>query len=118
MTAFDVNEAATQKLVQLGAKASRTAGGVAVGADVVVTMVPSTPHSQLVYAGAGGIFSTMRAGALLIDASTIDPQASRALAKEASAKGAKFLDAPVSGGTCINHQRKRENSRSIFVFVG
>ena len=37
-------------------------------------------------------------GALLIDSSTIDPAVSRSMFEAAKAKGAVFVDAPVSGG--------------------
>jgi len=99
LTVYDVNQSATQKIVALGAKSAKSPAELAAaGVDVIVTMVPSTPHAREVYAGANGVFSAMKRGTLLIDASTIDPTASRELSQQASAKGAAFLDAPVSGG--------------------
>lgn len=40
----------------------------------------------------------MKAGSLLLDCSTIDPLVSKEMAEQASAKGAVYMDAPVSGG--------------------
>jgi 3-hydroxyisobutyrate dehydrogenase len=99
LTVYDVNQAATQKIVALGAQSAKSPAELAAaGVDVIVTMVPSTPHAREVYAGANGVFSTVKRGTLLIDSSTIDPAASRELSQQASAKGAAFVDAPVSGG--------------------
>jgi 3-hydroxyisobutyrate dehydrogenase len=51
-----------------------------------------------VYGGQGGLISSAKKGALLIDCSTIDVESARAVAKEAAEKGLEMVDAPVSGG--------------------
>jgi 3-hydroxyisobutyrate dehydrogenase len=109
VTAFDVNEAAVQELVGKGAVAAASAAAAARGSEVVVTMLPSSPHVKAVYEGAGGVLQAAAATAagsgaspssspLLIDCSTIDPNVSRALTAAAAAKGLRLVDAPVSGG--------------------
>ncbi|MGI8878772.1 MAG: NAD(P)-dependent oxidoreductase [Candidatus Limnocylindria bacterium] len=78
--------------------AGATRGGVvdiAARCDLVITMLPDTVTVEVVVRElAGGL----RRGALIIDMSTIHPDAARSLATELAAKGIAFLDAPVSGG--------------------
>jgi 3-hydroxyisobutyrate dehydrogenase len=93
-----VSEAAVRDLVAKGASPASSASSAAAGADVVITMLPSSPHVSAVYAGAGGVIATARAGALLVDCSTIDPNVSKSLAATAAARGLPLVDAPVSGG--------------------
>ena len=42
---------------------------------------------------------TVKEGSLLLDCSTVDPSVPKQMAELAQAKGATFMDAPVSGGT-------------------
>lgn len=103
VTVFDINTAAVKKAESLGAhKASSPAAVAATGADVIITMLPSTPHAKQVYTGDDGVLSEVKRGALLVDASTIDPTGSRELALAAADKGAAFIDAPVSGGAPLS----------------
>ena len=51
------------------------------------------------------VFRSVKKGAILIDSSTIDPDLSKNVAKSAGDKGAKFLDAPVSGGKYDSHNK-------------
>jgi 2-hydroxy-3-oxopropionate reductase len=67
-------------------------------ADVVITMLPDSPDVEAVVLGEGGVLDSARAGTLLVDASTIRPEVSRAIADRAKALGIRALDAPVSGG--------------------
>ena len=46
-------------------------------ADVVVSILPSNPHVLDVYMGTEGVLSAAKPGALLIDASTIDPSVAK-----------------------------------------
>ncbi|ADJ48982.1 2-hydroxy-3-oxopropionate reductase [Amycolatopsis mediterranei S699] len=85
----------------LAEKGGRTTGSVAeavAGADVVITMLPDSPDVEAVVLGDGGVLDNARPGTLLIDASTIRPQISRAVAAAAAERGVRALDAPVSGG--------------------
>jgi 3-hydroxyisobutyrate dehydrogenase len=66
--------------------------------ELVVTMLPSSPHVRSVYLGEHGILAHVAPGTPLIDCSTIDPLTAREVAMDAKAKGCAMLDAPVSGG--------------------
>ena len=61
-------------------------------------MLPNSPHVKDVLLGAGNAISALRAGAVVIDMSSINPVASREIAEALAAKGIEMLDAPVSGG--------------------
>src|SRR5260370_41785950 len=62
-------------------------------------MVPNSAQVEEVVAGSNGILDGARKGLIIIDMSTVSPTTSRKMAEAAAAKGAHFLDAPVSGGS-------------------
>ncbi|MFD5892828.1 2-hydroxy-3-oxopropionate reductase [Streptomyces sp. NPDC060366] len=90
-----------EKLDRLAANGGTVAPSIAAaveGADVIVTMVPASPHVEAIAYGEDGILENARKGALLIDMSSITPQTSIDLAGAGREKGVRVLDAPVSGG--------------------
>lgn len=94
----DMNAAAVARLKEAGGAAAANAVAAAEGADAIVTMLPSGKEVREVYLGADGLIARAKAGALLIDSSTIDVETARAVAKAAQEKGLAMVDAPVSGG--------------------
>lgn len=94
----DFNQAAVNEVVALGAKAVENGAAVANECDVIITMLPNSPHVRNVALGENGISDTAKSGTVLIDMSSIDPVESRAIGAELSKKGIELLDAPVSGG--------------------
>jgi len=97
--AFDLNTEAVKAAVAAGMTAAASAAEAVAAADIVVTMLPSSPHVESVYGGDGGVINAARKGTLCIDMSTVDPAASRRVAAAAAERGLRFVDAPVSGGT-------------------
>jgi len=85
---------------ELAAKAKACANGkdVAQQADVIITMVPDTPHVEAALFGADGVAAGLSKGKLVIDMSSIAPIATKEFAKKINALGCEYLDAPVSGG--------------------
>jgi 2-hydroxy-3-oxopropionate reductase len=67
-------------------------------ADIVITMLADGPAVDDVLR-AQGVLAAMRAGATLIDMSSIDPPTARLHENAALECGLRYLDAPVSGGT-------------------
>jgi 3-hydroxyisobutyrate dehydrogenase len=96
--AFDLSAAALKPVVDAGAKQAATALEAVAGADVVVTMLPAGSHVRSVYLDEASVLTAARQDALLVDCSTIDIDAARAVHVAAEKKGFDFLDAPVSGG--------------------
>lgn len=86
------------ELVAQGATAARSAGEVGQAADVVMTCLPTSETVEETYFGSGGLFANARPGQIFMDHSTVSPNQSRRCHEAAKAKGAAFLDAPVSGG--------------------
>jgi 3-hydroxyisobutyrate dehydrogenase len=87
-----------QDLIARGAKWADTPAAAAREADAIFICVPDTPDVERVIFGPDGILSVLKPGQIVIDHSTISPAATRKMAEAVAAKGAQFLDAPVSGG--------------------
>jgi 3-hydroxyisobutyrate dehydrogenase len=96
---YDVVPELLKKLAsEKGVETATSGPDAARGADVVVTMLPSSPHVRAVYMGENGLLAATKSGTPLIDCSTIDPLTAREVAMDARAKGCPMIDAPVSGG--------------------
>lgn len=86
-------------LAAQGATVAESIAGVAAGCDIILICVSDTPDVEAVILGEGGVLSAARAGTLVIDHSTISPEATRQMAAALAEKGVHMLDAPVSGGS-------------------
>jgi 3-hydroxyisobutyrate dehydrogenase len=87
------------ELVAEGAVAAESPADVAAQSDIIITCVSDTPDVEQVILGENGVIHGAKSGALVIDMSTISPQATLAIAEQLSARGIHMLDAPVSGGS-------------------
>ncbi|GHU16702.1 2-hydroxy-3-oxopropionate reductase [Spirochaetia bacterium] len=85
-------------LVALGAEKGTSNKDVASRSDVIITMLPNSPHVKEAILGSGGVIEGIRSGATVVDMSSIAPAASQEVGAALKAKGVNFLDAPVSGG--------------------
>ena len=81
-----------------GLQVAETPRAVAERAKVVFSMLTDARAVQEVLHGEDGLLAGLQEGAILVEMSTIDPDASRALAQEVKAAGGQMLDCPVSGG--------------------
>ncbi|MBI1385781.1 MAG: NAD-binding protein [Rhizobiales bacterium] len=99
LTVFNRNrvkaEAWTQKF---GGRVASTPAEAAAGADFVFACVGNDDDLRIVTTGTDGAFGTLGAGAIFIDNTTASAAVARELDAAARARGAHFLDAPVSGG--------------------
>lgn len=102
----------TGPLVDAGGAAADSIAKAVHDADIVAIMVPDSPDVQDVLAGEGGVFDNARRDALIIDFSSIRPDVTATLAADASSRGFRILDAPVSGG-----QAGAENA-TLSIMVG
>lgn len=98
VAAYDRSPEATAAAAAAGLPTVASAAEAVAGADLVVTVLPSSPHVESVYTGDGGVLAAARTGTLCVDMSTIDPAVSRRVAAAAAERGIRFVDAPVSGG--------------------
>lgn len=87
------------EFVQAGAIAARSPADLAGNSDIIISCVSDTPDVEAVLLGADGVIHGAASGALVIDMSTISPQATREIAAKLNERGVAMLDAPVSGGS-------------------
>ena len=97
VTVFNRDRAKTNPLEQAGARVADSPADAVSEAEIIWTIVSDTAAMEAVVTGPGGIIERVREGAVLIDSSTISPVVSRKLACHLAGKGAKMLDAPVTG---------------------
>lgn len=92
---------AMQPFVSAGAKAAPTPAAAARDADFIFTNVTATADVEGVLVGNGGnaVITSAKPGAIVCDFSTIDANATRAIAARLAVRQIGFLDCPVSGGT-------------------
>ncbi len=93
---YDINPEAMAILQGKGAHLASSVEEIAHTAQIIMTMLPATQYVEAVVGQV--LIPHAKAGTLLIDGSTIDPTASKALAAQALARGLEMVDAPVSGG--------------------
>lgn len=98
VVAFDVRAQALDDFVALGGQRAASASEAAQGADLVWLMVVSGDQARSVLFDAG-VAQALRSQAVVVAACTQPPAQAQQLAKDLSALGIGFLDAPVSGGT-------------------
>ncbi|HXQ59970.1 MAG TPA: NAD(P)-dependent oxidoreductase [Acidimicrobiales bacterium] len=82
--------------VSLGATDAGTVADVAAAGEVIVICVPNSPEVVEVV---DALVPALGPGTIVVDCSTIDPDAERAQHEKVAATGARYLDGPLSGGT-------------------
>ncbi len=90
--------AVPEHLLAAGGQAMDTPAEIARAAEVVITMLPDTPEVEEVLFGTDGVAAGLSPGKLVIDMSSISPDATRDFATRIGALGCGYVDAPVSGG--------------------
>lgn len=112
LVVYDIVPAAVEELVSAGAEKGTSPRDVAERSDMVITMLPNSPHVKEAVCGKDGILEGTRKGQIVVDMSSIAPLVSRELGALLAEKGAEMLDAPVSGG-----QEKAEKG-TLAIMVG
>ena len=85
-------------LIEGGATVCTSATEVAKRADVIIVMVPDTPHVEAVLFDDDGVARGLTAGKIVVDMSSISPIATKVFAQRINALSCEYVDAPVSGG--------------------
>ena len=98
VTGFDVVADAVTAAAEDGITPAGSIAEAVAGADIVFTMLPKGEHARSVYLDEGGVLDSASTSTLLVDSSTIDFDSARELHKQASDRGFRFIDGPVSGG--------------------
>jgi 2-hydroxy-3-oxopropionate reductase len=98
LAVYNRSSAPVAELAKLGAHPCQSSREVAEHSDVILTCLPDSPDVEQVILGPQGVLEGVRPGSIIADMSTISPQVSIRIAAEATQKGVRMLDAPVSGG--------------------
>jgi 3-hydroxyisobutyrate dehydrogenase len=112
-----------------GAKSAATPAGAAKDAEVIWLCVSDTKAVEQVLFGNDGVEKVLSSGVIVVDSSTISPTASKRFAERVRAKGADFVDAPITGskvgaeqGTLIfivgGKEESVEKVRPLFSAIG
>jgi 3-hydroxyisobutyrate dehydrogenase len=96
VTVASRSQGPVDEAVTLGARPGGSPAGVAASSETMILCVPSSPQVVEVV---DALLPELRAGQVVVDCSTIDPEVSRAQHERVAVAGARFLDAPLSGGT-------------------
>ncbi len=92
------SQEAERALATAGAGIATTPSAVAASCHIIFTMLPDAPDVSAVLEGPHGLLGALQPGTIVVDSSTIAPDAARRFAEAVGARGGHFLDAPVSGG--------------------
>ena len=98
LVVYDLNPVPVKELEAAGAEAALSAKEVAQKTDVVITMLPNSPHVKAAVMGSDGVLEGAKPGMIIVDMSSIAPLAAKEVAAKAAERGVEMLDAPVSGG--------------------
>ncbi len=95
---YDRNPAAVEEMRAAGATICGSSVETVKDVDLVITMLPNSPHVKSVMLEDDKLADYMPKTATFIDCTSINPVASREIAAELEKRGIEMLDAPVSGG--------------------
>lgn len=97
LAVWNRNPVKAEDLIARGARSSATPAEAARDADAIVTMVADDNASQSVWLGTEGAATTVKAGAIAIECSTVSHQHALDLAAALRARGQIYIDCPVTG---------------------
>lgn len=99
VTGWNRTKEKAEPLLQRGMRWADSPRQLAAGSDLVFSIVTDSDAVKSLALGKDGIISGLRPDAVYLDMSTIDPEASRAVAAEFRKAGKIMMDAPISGTT-------------------
>jgi 3-hydroxyisobutyrate dehydrogenase len=97
VTVWNRSRAKAEDLIARGAHWATSPEDAAIDADAVVTMVADDQASRAVWLGQDGAATTMKAGTLAIECSTVSYDHALSLSRELHARGLIYIDCPVTG---------------------
>ena len=95
---LDISPGPVEEIVAMGATAVGTPAEVTKQVKKVITMLPDGPDVEKVVMGENGVLEAATSDTILVDMSSISPTVTHKIAAALEEKGARALDAPVSGG--------------------
>ena len=98
LVVFDLDPAKVAALTTLGAQAAPSAAAAASAVRAVILSLNAPHIVRAAVFGPDGVAAGLPPGGLIIDMSSIAPEATRELAAEAASHGLRWVDSPLSGG--------------------
>lgn len=99
LTVWNRTAARMEPVVAAGASPANHPAAVAAASDIIFVCVSDTPDVEAVLLGENGVIHGIEPGAVVVDHSTISPQATKRFGAALADRGAQMLDAPISGGS-------------------
>lgn len=99
LTVWNRTASRAEALIAQGAKGAASPSELASRCSIIISCVSDTPDVQEVLFGDGGVIGSVQPGSLVIDMSTISPQATRDMAVAFAERQVHMIDAPISGGS-------------------
>ena len=112
VTVYDRTKEKAQELEHRGALVAQTPKELAANCQVLMACVTNDEAQQEVMFGPDGALAGVHAGSVIIDLSTVSPDASRRLFQAAKEQGVSMIDAAVSGSV------PQVDQGSLVIFVG
>ena len=109
---FDLRPEAMQALAERNCTPVQSAAALGAECGTVLTCLPTSDDVRRAVFGPGGLAEGMGEGSIILDQTTGDPNATRAMAAELAERGIRLIDAPVSGG------RQGADAGTIAIMVG
>jgi 4-hydroxybutyrate dehydrogenase/sulfolactaldehyde 3-reductase len=104
---LDIKPEPIEDLVALGARAATDLSDLVLHSDIIITMLPTSVDVLAVVMGQNGVLEHARSGQLVLDMSTIEPEATDRMARAAAEKAVALVDAPV--GRLASHADRAES---------
>jgi len=98
LTVYNRSVSKVEAMIERGAKGASSLAEMTLAVDVVLVCLADVQTSRNALLGDDGVMANAKPGQVIVDHGTVDIATSRACADAAEAKGAHFLDAPISGG--------------------
>lgn len=112
LTVHNRSQPKVQEIASAGATAALSTAEITQQCDIILACLPDIATAEAVLLGPDGVIANARPGQVIVDHSTVGIGTSKACAEAAEAKGAMFLDAPISGGT------ERAENATLVIMAG
>lgn len=114
----DIDAARTKTAVEKGATAFASPAALAAACNVILLSLPAPDAVEAAMLGDDGVLSGGRAGLLVIDCSTIDPDTCRRIHAATAERGIGYVEAPISGGEPLQAGTEGALHKSVTFMVG
>jgi 2-hydroxy-3-oxopropionate reductase len=112
LTVYDLVSEPVRELVKVGAVGAASPKEVGQNSEIVIFMVPDSPHVDAAVFGENGVWEGMRKGSIIVVMSTVEPLYIQGLSEKCGNKGIRVIDCPVAG------MMKRAIEGTLTIMVG